>query len=57
MSLMSTWKDTAHDVQYMASKQLSVVHCKNKLVILTTEWLPWLQSSWRDSGYERFALV
>ena len=32
-------------------------HCKNKLVILTTEWLPWLQSSWRDSGYEGFALV
>ena len=22
-----------------------------------TEWLPWLQTNWRDSGYERFALV
>ena len=32
-------------------------HCKNKLVVLTTEWLPWLQTSWRDSGYERFTLV
>ena len=32
-------------------------HCKNKLVVVTTEWLPWLQTSWRDSGYERFALV
>ena len=33
------------------------LHCKNKLVVLTTEWLPWLQTSWRDSGYERFALI
>ena len=32
-------------------------HCKNKLVVLTTEWLPWLQTNWRDSGYERFSLV
>jgi len=24
---------------------------------LTPEWLPWLQANWRDSGYERFALV
>ena len=32
------------------------MYSKNKLVILTTEWLPWLQSSWRDC-YERFALV
>ena len=29
-------------------------HWKNKLVILTTEWLPWLQP-W--VGYERFFLV
>ena len=36
---------------------VGLIHCKNKLVILTTEWLPWLQSSWRNSGYERFALV
>ena len=27
-----------------------VIHCKNKLVVLTTEWLPWLQTNWRDSG-------
>jgi len=35
---------------------LATYHCKNKLVVLTTEWLPWLQTSWRDSGYERFTL-
>ena len=35
----------------------TIVHCKNKLVILTTQWLTWLQTNWRDSGYERFALV
>ena len=29
----------------------------NKLVVLTTQWLPWLQTNWRDSGNERFALV
>ena len=34
-----------------------LIHWKNKLVVLTTEWLPQLQTSWRDSGYERFALV
>jgi len=33
------------------------VHCINTLVVLTTEWLPWLQTNWRDSGYKRFALV
>ena len=33
-----------------------VMHCKNKLVVLTTEWLPWLQTSGRDSGYDRFCL-
>ena len=26
------------------------VNCKNKLVVLTTEWLPWLQTNWSDSG-------
>ena len=31
--------------------------CKNKLVVSITEWLPWLHTSWRDSGYERFTLV
>ena len=24
--------------------------------VLTTGWLPWLQTSWRDSGYVRFIL-
>ena len=33
------------------------VHCINTLVVLTTEWLPWLQTNWRDSGYKKFALV
>ena len=28
-----------------------------KLVVLTTELLPWLQSSWRDSSNEKFNLV
>ena len=30
------------------------LHCKNELVVLTTEWLPWLQTS---CGYESFTLV
>ena len=34
---------------------ISYIYCKNKLVVLTTEWLPWLQTNWRDSGYEMFA--
>ena len=24
---------------------------KDKLVVLTTEWLPWLQANWRNSGF------
>ena len=28
----------------------SNLHCEDKLVVLTTEWLPWLQTNWRDSG-------
>ena len=28
---------------------------KNKFVALTAEWLPWLQTNWRDSGYQKFA--
>ena len=30
---------------------------RKRLVVLTTEWLPWLQSSWRYSGYEKLILV
>ena len=30
---------------------------KTSWIVLTTEWLPWLQTSLRDSGYERFALI
>ena len=33
------------------------VLCKSKLVILTTEWLPWLHICWRDSPYKRFTVV
>ena len=36
------------------NKQL---HYQNKLVALTTEWLPWLQTRWRDSSSERFTVV
>ena len=32
-------------------------HCKKILVVSTTEWLPWLQWSWDDSGYEKLILV
>ena len=35
--------------------QLSPHGCKNKLVVLTTEWLPWLLSSWR--WYMRYLLL
>jgi len=34
-----------------------VLHWKNKLAILLMEGLPCLQTNWRDSGYERYALV
>ena len=27
---------------------------KNKLVVLITEWLPWLLTRWRNIGDERF---
>ena len=27
------------------------------LVVLTTEWLPWLQTSWGNSAYAKFILV
>ena len=33
-------------------KELKMQHCKSKLVVSTTEWLCWLQTNWRDSGYE-----
>ena len=32
-------------------------HCKNNLVVLSTEWLPWLQKSKRDSGYVLYILL
>jgi len=36
---------------------IAAVHIYTAKSYLTTEWLPWLQTSWRDSGYQRFALV
>ena len=30
---------------------------KTSWLFLITEWLPWLQTNWKDSCYERFALV
>ena len=29
-------------------------NCKNKVVVLTTEWLPWLLTRWRNIGDEKF---
>jgi len=29
---------------------LTYLHCKNKLAFWTTQWLPWLQTDWRDNG-------
>ena len=33
------------------------VSLQKKVVVLTSEWLPWWQTNWRDSGYEKFTLV
>ena len=53
-TLMQTWTLPKFD---LAKRGFHIVlHCKNKLVVLTTEWLPWLQTSWRDIGYQRFSL-
>ena len=30
---------------------------QNRVGCLTTGWLPWLHTSWRHSGYERFTLL
>ena len=32
-------------------------HCKNKSVVPTTQWLPWLQTSYRDSGLSEVCLA
>ena len=40
------------------SRQIIVaIFCKERAGYLTTEWLPWLQTNWRDGDYKRFALV
>ena len=28
-------------------------NCKNKVVVLTTEWLPWFQTNRRNSSYDK----
>ena len=37
-----------HDnrIRMVVSSDAHMVHYKNKLVVLTTEWLPWLQTNW-----------
>ena len=43
----------------VASLTVTTCICKNyryKLVVLTTEWLPSLHTSWRDNGYENFGM-
>ena len=37
------------------ASQAHKYHCINKVVVFTTEWLPWLETNWRDSSCERFA--
>ena len=44
---MRVWKFSIRTVQEIGGTKL-----QNKLVVLTSEWL---QTSWRDSGYDRFA--
>ena len=43
------WSSIIHYV-VLFSKKTSCAHSKNKLVVLTTLRLPWLQTSWWDSG-------
>jgi len=40
-----------------ASPRNIAMHCKNGLLVLITEWSPWLQTWGRDSSYERFILL
>jgi len=30
---------------YIGCVYIYIYHCKNKLVVLTTQWLPWLQTN------------
>ena len=41
---------TVHAMNFKHSDIGEWLHYKNKLVVLTTEWLPWLQTNWRQSG-------
>ena len=42
---------------YTSNAVIFMYTLQNNLVVLTTEWLLWLRTNWRDIGYERFALV
>ena len=54
----SGWSGSIHWASFVPNKQgllyksISPFHCENKLVVLTTEWLPWWQTSWRDNLWE-----
>ena len=38
--------------EWLVGMYLYIFHCKKKtLVALATEWLPWLPTSWGESGY------
>ena len=44
-------KERNQEIDQSINQSINQNHCKNKLVVSTTEWLPWLQRSWRNSGY------
>ena len=46
-----------HVDEHYTAALFRYIHCKNKSVVLTTEWLPWLQPRWRDSGYVVYSLL
>ena len=52
METTNSWNTT-----HTYSTHSYCIHYKKWLVVLTTEWLSWLQASWGGSGYEMFILV
>ena len=48
---MATYMHTMLYSSKLHQLRTMYLHCKNKSVVLTTEWLPWLQPRGRDSGY------
>ena len=43
-----------YQIWFQALQMTIPIHGKNKLDVLITESLPWLQTNWRESGYERY---